>query len=170
MQPAHRLMIRWAEAVRGWAIWTLPRWLAAIVLLAIAADVTAIGAAVAVTSVTAHDLILFALLATCVVITVEFTRHEGEKKGLIKDIYSAWGLPAAILLPPVYVLVMTALYYPLLQWRVRKTALYKRVFRSVSSTGTMECGLSWARSRSEVSHRSCRALFSAARMAGLTWP
>ena len=128
MQPAHRLMIRWAEAVREWAIWTLPRWLAAIVLLAIAADVTAIGAAVAVTSVTAHDLILFALLATCVVITVEFTRHEGEKKGLIKDIYSAWGLPAAILLPPVYVLVMTALYYPLLQWRVRKTALYKRAY------------------------------------------
>ena len=128
MQPAHRLMIRWAEAVRGWAIWTLPRWLAAIVLLAIAAGVTAIGVAVAVTSVTAHDLILFALLAACVVITVEFTRHEGEKKGLIKDIYSAWGLPAAILLPPVYVLVMTALYYPLLQWRVRKTALYKRAY------------------------------------------
>ena len=128
MQPAHRLMIRWAEAVRGWAIWTLPRWLAAIVLLAIAADVAAIGGAVAVTSVTAHDLILFALLAACVVITVEFTRHEGEKKGLIKDIYSAWGLPAAILLPPVYVLVMTALYYPLLQWRVRKTALYKRAY------------------------------------------
>jgi diguanylate cyclase (GGDEF)-like protein len=128
MQPAHRLMVRWAEAVRGWAIWTLPRWLAATVLFVIAADIAAIGAAFATTSLRPHDLILFALLAGCVVITVEFTRQEGEKKGLIKDIYSAWGLPAAILLPPVYVLVMTALYYPLLQWRVRKTALYKRSY------------------------------------------
>ena len=128
MQPAHRLMVRWADAVRGWAIWKLPHWLAAVVLLAVAADVAAIGVALATTSLTSHDLILFALLAGCVVITVEFTRQEGEKKGLIKDIYSAWGLPAAILLPPVYVLVMTALYYPLLQWRVRKTALYKRSY------------------------------------------
>ena len=46
MQPAHRLMVRWADAVREWGIWTLPRWLAVIVLFAIVADVTAIGVAV----------------------------------------------------------------------------------------------------------------------------
>jgi diguanylate cyclase (GGDEF)-like protein len=128
MQAAHHLMVRWADAVRGWGIWALPRWLAVVVLLAIVANVAAIGVAVATVTITPYDLVLYALLAGCVLITVEFTRHEGEKKGLIKDIYSAWGLPAAILLPPAYVLVMTALYYPLLQWRVRKTAIYKRAY------------------------------------------
>ena len=54
-------------------------------------------------------LILFGLLAACVAVTVELTRQEGEKNGLVKDVYSAWALPAAILLPPLYVLVLTAL-------------------------------------------------------------
>ena len=82
MQAAHHLIVRWADAVRGWGIWALPRWLAVVVLCAIVANIAAIGVAVATVSITPHDLVLYALLAGCVVITVEFTRHEGEKKGL----------------------------------------------------------------------------------------
>ena len=51
----------------------------------------------------------------------------GEKLGgLVKDVYGAWALPAALLLPPVYVLVPTVMHYALTQWRVVETTLYRR--------------------------------------------
>ena len=128
MQLPRRHLARRAEAVRGWALWTLPNWLASLVVVTVTAYAAAIGAAAISLRFSPHDLILFGLLVSCVAITVELTRQEGHRKGLIKDVYSAWGLPAAILLPPVYVLVMTATYYAFLQWRVRQIAIYKRAY------------------------------------------
>jgi diguanylate cyclase (GGDEF)-like protein len=118
--------------VRAWALWKLPNWLAYVVVLAVAADAAAIGAAAATVHIRPHDLVLIGLLVLCVVVTVELTRQEGEKTGLIKDVYSAWGLPAAILLPPLYVLVMTVSYYAILQWRVRQIAIYKRAYSAAN--------------------------------------
>ena len=126
--PFARRMARWAYDVRAWALWTLPKWLVGLILLAVVGAAAATGVAAATFQVRSHDLILFALLSSCVVVTVELTRQEGERKGLVKDVYSAWGLPAAILLPPVYVLVMTVIYYSCLQWRVRKAPPHKRTY------------------------------------------
>ena len=75
---------------------------------------------------------LFGLLVGCIAVTVELTRQVGENTGLIKDVFGAWALPAAILLPPVYVLVMTVIHYSLLQWRVRQIAIYKRAYSAAN--------------------------------------
>ena len=128
MQRAHRWVSRWASSARAWEFWTLPRWLAAAVSFAVLSDLAAIGVAAAMVRLRPRDLILFGLLVGCIAVTVELTRQVGENKGLIKDVYGAWALPAAILLPPVYVLVMTIIHYALLQWRVRRIALYKRSY------------------------------------------
>jgi len=50
------------------------------------------------------------------------------------------------------------------------SAYGSRSRRRASSTGTIERGLMRARSRSALSHRSCSASISTARMPGLTWP
>jgi diguanylate cyclase (GGDEF)-like protein len=124
-----QLARRCTESVRSWVLWAqLPHWLAAVVLGVIAADGLAIVAGAVTLRFRFHDLILFTLLLGCVVVTVELMRQVGEKKGLVKDVFGAWALPAACLLPPVYVLVLTIVYYSLTQWRVKPTVLYRRLF------------------------------------------
>src|ERR1700684_1136237 len=101
--------------VRGWSVWKEPRRVVVLVVGLITVNVAAIGVSAATVQVQPRQLILFGLLVGSVAVTVELTRQEGEKKGLVKDVYSAWGLPAAILLPPLFVLIITALYYALIQ-------------------------------------------------------
>jgi diguanylate cyclase (GGDEF)-like protein len=133
MQLARRYPARWADAVRAWDLWRLPQWLAFVVAFVVVADIAAVGFAAATVRITPHDLILFGLLTACIVVTVELTRQEGEKKGLIKDIFGAWGLPAALLLPPLYVLVMMIVHYSLAQWRIRQAAIYKRAYSAAGA-------------------------------------
>src|ERR1700761_1831780 len=115
MRSAHRSLVRWANLVRAWAFWNVRGWslwkepprIIVLVVTLIVADAVAISVSAASVRLQSRQLILFGLLVGCVAITVELTRHEGERIGATKDIYSAWGLPAAILLPPIYVLVLT---------------------------------------------------------------
>ena len=136
MRSAHRNLVRWANSVRAWAFWNVRGWslwkephrIIGLVATLITAEAVAIAVSAATVRFQPRQLILFGLLVGCVVVTVELTRQEGEKTGLIKDIYSAWGLPAAILLPPVYVLILTLTHYAFIQWRVRHTAIYRRMY------------------------------------------
>jgi diguanylate cyclase (GGDEF)-like protein len=128
MQRTHRWVSRWAVSARGWEFWKLPRWLTAAVAFVVFSDLVAIGVAAAMVHLRARDLFLFGLLVGCIAVTVELTRQVGENTGLIKDVFGAWALPAAILLPSVYVLVITVIHYALLQWRVRQIAIYKRSY------------------------------------------
>src|ERR1700761_1006057 len=138
MRSAHRNLVRWANSVRAWAFWNVRGWslwkephrIIGLVATLITAEAVAIAVSAATVRFQPRQLILFGLLVGCVVVTVELTRQEGEKTGLIKDIYSAWGLPAAILLPPVYVLILTLTHYAFIQWRVRHTAIYRRMYRA----------------------------------------
>ena len=134
MQRAHRWLSRWAKDVRAWEFWTLPNWLAVVVAFAILGDAAAIGVSASAFHPTVHDLILFGLLVGCIAVTDELTRQMGENTGLVKDVFGAWALPAAILLPPIYVLMVTVIHYSLLQWRVRRIGVYKRAY-SASQAG-----------------------------------
>ena len=67
----NRRSLRRLTAVRDWALWSLPRWLAVFVLTIVAVYVAAIGVAVPFTSFSEHDLILFGVL---VVVLVGFSR------------------------------------------------------------------------------------------------
>jgi diguanylate cyclase (GGDEF)-like protein len=126
---AARRLLQQSIAVRSWPLWSLqPRWLVAFVLAVIAADLAAIGVAVSSTAVTGSNLALFGLLVGCTAAAVELTRKSGEQGGMIKDVAGVWELPAAILLPPLYALIVPIIRIALLQLRTRRAPVYRRVF------------------------------------------
>lgn len=69
------------------------------------------------------------LLLACGAASVEATRRLGEPAGtVVKDLLSAWWLPMAVMLPPVFVLIAPWPLMALTQWRVRAAPLHRRVF------------------------------------------
>src|SRR5580693_7606260 len=116
------------SAIRGWPIWTLPRWLTVYVLAVIAADLAAIAVTAQHTAFSKHNLALFGLLLGCTAAAVELTRKAGEQGGIMSDVQGVWELPVAILLPPFYALVIPIARVSLSQWRVRRAPVYRRVF------------------------------------------
>lgn len=122
-------------AVRAWPVWELPGWLVAFIGAVIAVYAVAVGVSLpGVTSVHPHDLLLLGALLVCSAATVELTKRAGENAGLIRDVLGVWELPVAILLPPVYALCMPMFRFGLIQLRIRKTPLHKRIF-SVAIVG-----------------------------------
>jgi diguanylate cyclase (GGDEF)-like protein len=123
-----RCLLRRSAAIGNWPLWSLPRWLVAFVLAIIAVDLAAIGVAASSTTITRSNLALFALLLGCTATSVELTRKSGEQGGMIKDVQGVWELPTAILLPPLYALVIPIIRIALVQWRIRRAPVYRRVF------------------------------------------
>src|SRR6266581_8202691 len=78
---------------------------------------------------TASDLLKFLLLLACGAISVVATpRVAYLKAGVTRDFLTAWVLPVAILLPPVYAMLTPIPLQVLTQWRVHKGVVYRRVF------------------------------------------
>jgi diguanylate cyclase (GGDEF)-like protein len=110
-------------------VWELPGWLVAFIAGVIAVYALAVGVTLpGLTHVTRTDLLLLGALLACSAATVELTKRAGENAGLIRDVLGVWELPVAILLPPVYALCMPMFRFGLIQLRVRKTPLHKRIF------------------------------------------
>jgi diguanylate cyclase (GGDEF)-like protein len=114
--------------IRAWPVWALPRWLVVFVGVVIGAEVAATASAGWLAPARVHDLVLFLILLACDVATVELTRRAGENAGFTKDVYGVWELPVAILLPPVYALVLPVIRVGLMQFRIRRVPVYRRVF------------------------------------------
>jgi len=130
---AARHRLRQSIAVRNWPLWSLqPRWLLAFVLAVIAVDLAAIGVAASSTAITGSNLALFGLLVGCTAFSVELIRKSGEQRGATKDVQGVWELPAAILLPALYALIVPVIRIALLQWRVRRAPVYRRVFSAAA--------------------------------------
>ncbi len=123
-----RRLLRRMTAIGDWPLWSLPRWLTVYVLTVVAVDAAAIGLAASFTTFTRANLALFGLLLGCTAISVELTRKAGEQGGTIKDVQGVWELPAAILLPPLYALIVPVVRIALVQWRIRRAPVYRRVF------------------------------------------
>jgi diguanylate cyclase (GGDEF)-like protein len=119
-------------SVRSWPFWKLPRSLVAYVAVVVLADAAAIALSAASLPVRPHDLAVFGLLLTCNAATVELTRRTSEPEGHVKDVHAVWELPVVILLPPFYALLMPILRLTLTQFRIRKAAVYKRVFTAAA--------------------------------------
>jgi diguanylate cyclase (GGDEF)-like protein len=98
----------------------------------IVVDLAAIGVAASVTTFRAHDLALFGLLLACTAASVELTRKSGEQGGVAKDVQGVWELPVAILLPPLYALIAPIFRIALVQFRVRRAPVHRRVFSGAS--------------------------------------
>ena len=114
--------------VPDWPIWSLPDWLLAFVIAVVLADAVVLGLAAASAAVHVRDLGLFAGLLACSAATVELTRRAGENSGMVKDVYATWELPAALLLPLIYVPVLPIVRMALTQWRIHRVPPYRRVF------------------------------------------
>jgi diguanylate cyclase (GGDEF)-like protein len=115
--------------VRDWAWWQLPKALRCYVA---AVPLTALGITAYATSQTVWsvaDLGKFLLLLGCGMVSVVATpRMAYLKPGLTRDFLTAWVLPVAILLPPVYAMVTMVPLQVLTQWRVHKGVIFRRVF------------------------------------------
>ncbi|WP_344945598.1 GGDEF domain-containing protein [Sphaerisporangium flaviroseum] len=83
-------------------------------------------------------LVTFVALMACGAVCIEATRRLGMPAGVSRDLLSAWWLPVALLLPPVYALLAPLPLQFLLQIRVRATVLYRRVF-SAAAIGLAAC-------------------------------
>ncbi len=106
--------------VPDWPIWTLPHWLLAFIVAVVLADAVVLGLAASAVTLHPHDLVLFAGLLACSAATVELTRRVGENTGMVKDVYATWELPAALLLPLVYVPLLPIIRIALTQWRIKR--------------------------------------------------
>src|ERR1700742_4288647 len=91
--------------------------------------------------VTGGEVTLFVALMCCGAVCVEATRRLGQPTGVWRDLLSAWWLPVALLLPPLYALVAPAVLGLLSYVRVHhgpraqaghSGAVYRRVFSSAA--------------------------------------
>jgi diguanylate cyclase (GGDEF)-like protein len=129
MRPRPRNRVHASAAVvRAWPVWENPRWLVVFIVAVVAAYTMAIAATARGASLSSHGLLLLVFLLLCIVATVELTKRAGENAGLIRDVYAVWELPIALLLPPVYALLVPIFRLWLCQWRIRRTPLHRRVF------------------------------------------
>jgi len=130
MSLAHRAgsTLRHALDVRAWPIRGNSARLNGYILAVVLLDVAAIGIAAATTSFSLRQLVLFGFACLCSVTMVEATRRAGENAGWITDIYGIWELPIAVLLSPLYALLIPIPHTALTQLRVKHIPLHRRVF------------------------------------------
>ncbi len=120
--------LRHAPDVRSWPIWQNSAPLNCYVVAIVLAHLAAIAIATLTTSFSVHQVMLFGCACVCSVLMVEATRRAGENAGWIKDIYGIWELPIAVLLPPLYALLVPIPHIVLSQLRVRRIPPHRRVF------------------------------------------
>jgi diguanylate cyclase (GGDEF)-like protein len=124
---AHRVLAH--ANVRDWAWWRLPLVLRCYVGAVPLTALAIIAFAASQTAWSAADLWKYLLLLVCGTVSVAATpRVAYLKPGLTRDFLTAWVLPVAILLPPVYAMVTPIPLQVLTQWRVHKGVVYRRVF------------------------------------------
>jgi diguanylate cyclase (GGDEF)-like protein len=115
--------------VKDWAWWQLPPVLRSYVGAVPVVAFVMIVFATSQTTWTAPDLLEFLLLLACGVVSVAATpRVAYVTPGVTRDFLTAWVLPVAILLPPVYAMLTPIPLQVLTQWRVHKGVVYRRVF------------------------------------------
>jgi diguanylate cyclase (GGDEF)-like protein len=126
-----RLLAR--AAVTKWAWWRLPWLLRCYVGAAPLAMVVLIGYSASQTTWRQSDLLRFLLLLGCALVSVAATpRNAYIKSGMIRDFITAWVLPVAILLPPVYAMIMPIPLYLLTQALSTRSVVYRRVFSAAA--------------------------------------
>ena len=115
--------------VRDWAWWQLPLLLRSYVGAVPLTAFVMIVYAASQTTWTVPDLLEYLLLLACGMVSVAATpRIAYLQSGMARDFLTAWVLPVAIVLPPVYAMLTPIPLQVLTQWRVHKGVVYRRVF------------------------------------------
>jgi diguanylate cyclase (GGDEF)-like protein len=158
-----RGFLRLVARPRGWPILALPPAAIAYVSVVFAADVGLTGWQLAVSRLQGADLSLIAVLLVCGAVCIEATRRLGQPAGVSRDLLSAWWLPVALLLPPVYALIAPFVLGALVYLRVRRAPLYRRLFSAAA------LGIAGA-SASTVFRQADRAAWVARSVPWLAYP
>ena len=124
-----RRLLRWPWC---WPLLTMPTSLIVYVTVVLACDLALIGWEVASTRPRVSDLVLFGALLAAAVICIEAMRRLGQPSGVSRDLLSAWWLPIALLLPPLYALIAPFVVGAVLYLRARRIPVYRRVFSSAA--------------------------------------
>jgi len=125
--------LRATVAIRQWGWWRLSPLLRFYVGVVPAVAVLAIGVAASQTVWRPDDLVKFALLLGCGMISVVATPRIAYGQGaMVRDFLTVWVLPVAVLLPPVYAMVTPAPLLVMTQWRVHRGVVYRRVFTAAA--------------------------------------
>jgi diguanylate cyclase (GGDEF)-like protein len=120
------------ERASRWPLLRMPTPFVVYVLTILACDLGLIGWQLAITPLQAADVILFAALLGAAVICIEAMRRLGQPSGTSRDLLSAWWLPIALLLPPLYAMFAPLVIGAVLFLRVRPTPIYRRAFNSAA--------------------------------------
>jgi diguanylate cyclase (GGDEF)-like protein len=110
----------------------MPMSLIVYVLAVLGCDLALIGWELAGTQPRPGDLLLFGALLVAAVICIEAMRRLGQPSGVSRDLLSAWWLPIALLLPPLYALLAPCVIGMVLYLRARRIPVYRRVFSSAA--------------------------------------
>lgn len=84
------------------------------------------------TSLNTENLILFVALLSAAVTCIEAMRRLGQPSGVSRDLLSAWWLPIALLLPPLYALLAPFAIGAVLYLRAARLPVYRLVFSSAA--------------------------------------
>ncbi|HXL94439.1 MAG TPA: GGDEF domain-containing protein [Streptosporangiaceae bacterium] len=115
--------------VRDWAWWQLPGPLRAYVGAVPLVSLMLTAFVASQTTWHAADVLKFALLLSCGLASVAATPRIAYTHGaLVRDFIAVWVLPVAILLPPLYAMLMPMPLYALTQLRVHRGVIHHRVF------------------------------------------
>jgi diguanylate cyclase (GGDEF)-like protein len=117
-----------ATRYRDWALWTAPRRLRLYVVAVVGAEIVAAVLFLIWSHYGWRDALIALILLACGIVNIEGLRRIGEPSGVFADLQSVWTLPMAVLLPPVYCLLAPGILGLALQFRVKRTAPYRRVF------------------------------------------
>jgi diguanylate cyclase (GGDEF)-like protein len=128
-----RLIRGRGTSIGDWACWRLPPLLRGYVVSVIALAVVTLGVGIAVTPWHMRDVTYFLLLACCGTISMASTpRIVYKVGGATRDFSTMWLLPAAIMLPPVYSMLIAIPVVATLFLFVHRGQLYRRVFSAAS--------------------------------------
>jgi len=128
-EQALRRLFRWPWA---WPLLAMPMSLIVYVLVVLACDLALTGLELAATPLRTGDLLLFGALLAAAVVCIEAMRRLGQPSGVSRDLLSAWWLPIALLLPPLYALLAPFAVGAVLYARARRIPVYRRVFSSAA--------------------------------------
>ncbi|MGD0607627.1 MAG: GGDEF domain-containing protein [Streptosporangiaceae bacterium] len=127
---------RLSRLVKGpscWLLFTTPASLIVYVLVVLGVDLALIGWQLAdLRQPPTDSLILYAALLAAAVICVEAMRRLGQPSGVSRDLLSAWWLPIALLLPPLYALLAPLVLGGVLYLRAQRIPVYRRMFSSAA--------------------------------------
>src|SRR5260370_326099 len=115
-----------------WPLLTMPSSLIVYVLVVLACDLALVGWELASTLPRPGDLLLFGALLAAAVLCIEAMRRLGQPSGVSRDLLSAWWLPIALLLPPLYALIAPFAVGAVLSVRPGGIPVSRRVFSSAA--------------------------------------